>query len=131
MKKNFASPVLKFQEQPYTRLLIQDVKRPNRVPYKVKFDEVSLLLVQNKVIGNLSPITQQYLAQSLGNHDPGNHLSDDSLIVQTVNDRRLQEPSDIKRFFEKHSNNLKTGMIKFKDSQVNNEVNDDVSSKSD
>lgn len=102
MRRKIYSPVVKVQENSVTRIMNQIYKLPNGEKYLVKFDEVSLLLQENKLINSLSPDDIRYLLETVGNNSPSDSSKqlDDDTLLEIVNSRRLQEPSLLKRHLE-------------------------------
>lgn len=102
MKRKVYSPVVTPSENGVTKIMHQTYKLPNGQKVVIRFDEVSLILQENKLINSLSPEDVRYLLESIGNNPPvdsSKQLSDD-VLMEVVSSRRIQEPSILKRHIE-------------------------------
>lgn len=102
MRRKPYSPIVKCEELPHTRLMRQEYKRPDGKKFIVKYDEVSLIMQQHKLLRALSPDDIRYLIESIGNNpelDSSKQLSDEELM-SIVESRHIQEPCILKKHIE-------------------------------
>lgn len=97
--------------------MLQEYKTPEGEKFLVRYDEVSLILQQNKMLRVLSPEDIRFMLESFGGNPPldsSKQLTDDELM-SIVSSRRLQEPSILKAHCEAAFRAYQEGKQKYED----------------
>lgn len=100
MRKKVFSPVVECQPQAFTKIAFQNYKLPDGSTFTVKYDEISLILQQNKLLNTLSADDIRSMLESIGNNQPDTSTLSDEQLLSYVSSRHIQEPCVLKANFE-------------------------------
>ncbi len=100
MKRKAFSPVVECQPQPFNKIAFQTYKLPDGSTYTVKYDEVSLILQQNKLLNVLSAEDIRAMLENIGGNSVSTQSLSDEQLLSIVTSRHLQEPCVLKAHME-------------------------------
>ena len=113
------TPNVEFQPLPYLSLLSQEIKLPTGEVIVEHFNDITLLLQENKLLNNIAPEDIRYLIDSIGcNTEVSQSFSDDDLIA-ACKSRHIQDMSSLTEWleyeFESTKQTKKSWLDKLKD----------------
>ena len=113
------SPNVEFQPLPYLSLMSQEVKLPAGEVIVEHYNDITLLLQENKLLNNLAPEDIRFMIDSIGgNPEVSQSFSDDDLI-SACKSRHIQDMSSLTDWleyeFESTKQTKKSWLDKLKD----------------
>lgn len=113
------NPIVEFQPLPYLSLTSQEIKLPSGETYVDHYNDITLLLQENKLLNNISPEDIRFLIDSIGgNSEVSQNFSDDELI-DCCRSRHIQDMSSLTDWleyeFESSKQSKKSWLDKLKD----------------